>query len=78
MDIWLFMILAAACVCGSYKNTINQQPTFKGNFASVEDKPKPSTKATWPYYVTKYPVIGDNRHFSSKSMDLVKRSGMLN
>ena len=74
MDIRLLMILAAACVCGSYKNKINRPPTFKGNFATEEDKYKPTKKDAWPHYVTDYPRIGGNQHLIKKNAELIERA----
>ena len=75
MDVMFLMILAAACVCGSYKNKINRPPTFKGNFASAEDKYGFSNKDVWPNYVTDYPRIGDNLQLTSRNTELVERYG---
>ena len=76
MDIRLLMILAAACVCASYKNRRNRPSTFKGNFASAEDKYKPTKKNAWSHYVTDYPQIGGNKQLIKKNTELVERSGV--
>ena len=76
MDVRLLMILAAACVCGSYKNKSNRPPTFKGNFASAEDKYKPTKKEYWPRYVTDYPRIVGNQHLIRKNTELAERAGV--
>ena len=68
------MILAIACVCGSYKNKINRPPTFKGNFASAEDKHQPTKKDAWPHYATDYPRIGGNQHLIRKNTELIARA----
>ena len=76
MDNWWLLCLAAACVCGSYKSKTNQPPTFRNNFANVENQYKPTTKVAWPYYVEQYPKISSDSRLSRERSNLGEETGM--
>ena len=46
--------MLAACICGSYKNQMNQPAPFEGHLAKDEAELKYSRKPTIPYYVKSY------------------------
>ena len=46
--------MLAACICGSYKNQMNQPPPFEGHLAKDEEELKHSATPTMPYYVRLY------------------------
>ena len=57
MDRALALLMMAACICGSYKNQINQPAPFEGHLAKDEAELKYSRKPTIPYYVRAYGTI---------------------
>ena len=54
MDSALVLLLMAACICGSYKNQMNQPTPFEGHLAKDEAELRYSRKPTIPYYVRSY------------------------
>ena len=54
MDRALVLLMMAACICGSYKNQMNQPAPFEGHLAKDEAELKYSRKPTIPYYVGSY------------------------
>ena len=54
MDSTLIVLLLAACICGSYKNQMNQPAPFEGHLAKDDAELKYSRKPTIPYYVGSY------------------------
>ena len=58
MDRVLIVLMMAACICGSYKNQMNQPAPFQGHLAMDEAELKYSRKPPIPYYVRSYGNIG--------------------
>ena len=54
MDRALVLLMMAACICGSYKNQMNQPAPFEGHLAKDQAELKYSRKPTIPYYVRSY------------------------
>ena len=46
--------MLAACICGNYKNSVNQPPPFRGNLAKDEAESKNVKEPTLPYYTMSY------------------------
>ena len=54
MDRALVLLMMAACICGSYKNQMNQPAPFKGHLAKDEAELKYSRNPTISHYVRSY------------------------
>ena len=54
MDITLLVLIMAACLCGSYKNSVNLPPPFQGNLAHAIEGSRRSNKPALPYYANSY------------------------
>ena len=50
MDITLFVLMLAACICGSYENSINLPPPSQGNLAYAVEGSEYSNKLALRYY----------------------------
>ena len=46
--------MMAACLCGSYKKSVNLLPPFHGNLAHPVEGSKHSNKPALPYYASNY------------------------
>ena len=54
MDRMLFIIIAIAWICGSYKNKINLPPPFRGNFAEAVQEHNYLNNKKSTYYIEDY------------------------
>ena len=54
MDTALIVLMLAACICGSYKNSVDFPPPFQGNMAQALENNKYSKKPALPYYLRDY------------------------
>ena len=59
MDVKLFVILFAACICRSYRNRRSLPEPFRGHLAHEYDNYKSSVEYVMPYYMEGYQNIGD-------------------
>ena len=50
----LLLLMMAVCICGSYKNQMDQPAPFQGNLAMDEAESKYSRKHTIPHYIRSY------------------------
>ena len=58
MDRVFIVLMMAACICGNYKNKLNQPAPFQGHLAMDEAELKYSGKPKIPYYARFYGNIG--------------------
>ena len=54
MDKTLLLVLAAACICGSFKDKSDLPLQFKGNLATAKDGHEYSNNNALPYYAQAY------------------------
>ena len=54
MDIKLFVLMLATCLCGGYENSFDLPPPSQGNLAHAVEGSKHSNKPALPYYASAY------------------------
>ena len=56
--------MMAACLCGSYKNSVNLPPPFQGNLAHAIEGSKHPNKPALPYYTHVYALVTQTQLFA--------------